>query len=446
MAIQFSCSGCGNILRVGDEMAGRKGKCPKCGLINLVPFPDGTLPPPPVAAAVPIPPAMAIAPTPVVPTRPPPPPFVDEPIPVTEATPAEAASPRVKKKNKLLLPLLIGGGILGMMLLCCAPLGYFGYTYFFGAGLGSEQKYFPNGTQAVASVRVDQGTSSDFYKQIKDTLKKGANDPFDDKNAEKNLGVPLSNIDRLTFAGSSLADGPQMITMVRTKKSVKGAEVKGNMSMSYKETTINGATIYENDNEFGDSFCVVESDLVLIGKFKLLKAVVERGKKPELSDAMQTALKKADFSKTMAFAVNIKELVNQMSGDKKASGAPAQDPLANLVGMLGKSGPPEKQVEKFARKIESASGSLDIKTDLTINLQVECKDNVTAEDIKKLTEATLVLLKLFGDDSADYPKEIVEDLTTNIKVSSSGTSTTASGTIKGAPIIAFSKKMSDKSK
>jgi hypothetical protein len=441
MPIQFSCAGCGNILRVGDEMAGRKGKCPKCGLVNQVPYATGGPPPAPVPTPVPVAPvpypAMAIAQTPVAPA-PMQPPFVNEPMTAGVAEPA-ARPPR--KKAKLLIPLLMGGGVM-FMLLVCSSIGYFAYTWFFSAGLSSEQKYFPNGTSMVASVRVDQAMSSDFYKQIKDTLKKGALEGLEDQKFEKNLGVPLSNIDRLTFAVAAGDDTG--VTMVRTKKSVKGPDIKSNLGKTFSETTVNGSTIYQNDNDNDQSFCVVEADLVLVGKFKLLKAVVDRGKKPELSEAMQNALKKADFGKTVAFALNIKDVVNAATKDKKSPGPSDQGPFGELVGLLEKSGPPEKQIEKFGRKIESASGSLDVKTDLTLNLQVECKDKLTAEDVRKLTEASLVLLKLFGDDSDAFPKDILDDLTTNMKVSTSGTTTSASGTIKGPPIVAFSKKMNNK--
>ncbi len=37
--IQFKCSGCGTTLRLKDETAGRKGKCPKCGIVLEVPSP-----------------------------------------------------------------------------------------------------------------------------------------------------------------------------------------------------------------------------------------------------------------------------------------------------------------------------------------------------------------------------------------------------------------------
>jgi hypothetical protein len=34
--IAFHCSGCNNPLRVPDELAGRKGKCPRCGALMIV--------------------------------------------------------------------------------------------------------------------------------------------------------------------------------------------------------------------------------------------------------------------------------------------------------------------------------------------------------------------------------------------------------------------------
>ncbi|MGD9126817.1 MAG: CD225/dispanin family protein [Planctomycetia bacterium] len=37
MPIQFQCPGCGKILAVGDENAGKQAKCPQCELVSLVP-------------------------------------------------------------------------------------------------------------------------------------------------------------------------------------------------------------------------------------------------------------------------------------------------------------------------------------------------------------------------------------------------------------------------
>ena len=269
--------------------------------------------------------------------------------------------------------------------------------------------------------------------------------PFEEKTIEKGFGIPLTDIDRMTFAMSVMDEEPIMI--IRTKKTVKGPDIKGNIPGSFKETKINDLTIYENENEYVRSFCVAESDLVVYGKFKTLKTVIERGKKPELSEAMQTALKKADFSKTMAMAVNVKELVAKLSEKKDPDPKqPAGNPLGEMFAPLGKNAPSDAQVEKYGKKIESISYSLDSKSDLTLNLQITCKDSVTAEDARKLIDASLVIVKLVGEGVDEFPKEILEDLTSNMKVSSSGSTATATGTIKGPPIVAFIKKMNDKGK
>jgi len=55
MPIEFQCSNCGKLLRTGDDTAGKRAKCPKCGAVMTIPTP-GTLvapPQPPVPAEPP---------------------------------------------------------------------------------------------------------------------------------------------------------------------------------------------------------------------------------------------------------------------------------------------------------------------------------------------------------------------------------------------------------
>src|ERR1700722_6760511 len=47
--IAFSCTGCATSFSVKDELAGKKTKCPKCGVSLLVPVASGAGPPPFVA-------------------------------------------------------------------------------------------------------------------------------------------------------------------------------------------------------------------------------------------------------------------------------------------------------------------------------------------------------------------------------------------------------------
>ena len=159
MAIQFNCSGCGNLFRVGDEMAGRKGKCPRCAVINQIPLLDGSMP-----GAAPV--AHQYTAQPVA--APPPPAMAAPANDANFANPDDAVTSvavRRKKRSKWFIPLLASG--LVVLLGACGVLGYFSYGWFFGANINTEMKYFPSGTQVVYSIRVEQGMSSDFYKQIK---------------------------------------------------------------------------------------------------------------------------------------------------------------------------------------------------------------------------------------------------------------------------------------
>jgi len=47
MAIRVQCAGCGAVMNVRDDMAGKRGKCPHCGNIIEVPQPAPTAQPPP---------------------------------------------------------------------------------------------------------------------------------------------------------------------------------------------------------------------------------------------------------------------------------------------------------------------------------------------------------------------------------------------------------------
>ena len=40
MTIRFTCSGCGSLLKIKEELAGTDGKCPKCKTEFVVPSPE----------------------------------------------------------------------------------------------------------------------------------------------------------------------------------------------------------------------------------------------------------------------------------------------------------------------------------------------------------------------------------------------------------------------
>lgn len=52
MAIEFFCSHCGQLVRTADAAAGRKGQCPSCQAVVMVPEGNASAPPPPSNSAV----------------------------------------------------------------------------------------------------------------------------------------------------------------------------------------------------------------------------------------------------------------------------------------------------------------------------------------------------------------------------------------------------------
>ncbi|MEQ8790554.1 MAG: hypothetical protein RIC55_29930 [Pirellulaceae bacterium] len=57
MPIDFRCTHCGKLLRVGDDAAGKKSRCPDCG--NIQDIPAGSTPESPAAPQRPIPPSQS---------------------------------------------------------------------------------------------------------------------------------------------------------------------------------------------------------------------------------------------------------------------------------------------------------------------------------------------------------------------------------------------------
>ncbi|MCC9606642.1 zinc-ribbon domain-containing protein [Blastopirellula sp. JC732] len=102
MPIEFLCSACPKKLRVPDDSAGKKVRCPGCGHLQVIPTPDGAKSEPPSGEIRNPAPSPKPAPTPPPPKGPPPPlptsepnPFADKPLPplAKEAPPNPYQSP-----------------------------------------------------------------------------------------------------------------------------------------------------------------------------------------------------------------------------------------------------------------------------------------------------------------------------------------------------------------
>jgi hypothetical protein len=406
MTIAFNCPGCGNPFRVADEMAGKKGKCPKCGTITTipsgagVPAPTRSAPPPPpmpvqTRPSAPPPPPRAVAP-------PPPPasasPFADM---VADEQPADddTMPRRRRRKSSLMLPLLIFGGILIL------AGGGLALWLFWPSGLGSEMKFMPSDAQALVSIKVDELLNSAVWK---DAAKENKEIENGLAMFEKASGIPLKDIERVTLGVPKEPD--HMIAAVRTKTAHKASELTAALAKSdlgeikFKESKVGSFTVYEPEVDGPPAFCVAEDKLIVVGMAKDLKAVLERNKKPEFSSGLQSALKQADFGKTVTFAASAKGLIPK-----------------------GGKAPPGLDVDK----IEGFAGWIKVGSDVQVEASVLCSDSKTADSLKTAIEGMLGFVKALPD----VPKEI-----NDIKFSTSGSRVVARVTVKGSTLTELIKK------
>jgi hypothetical protein len=300
MTIAFNCSACGAPLKLGDDLAGKKCKCPKCGAVNSVPE-DGE----DDAGAGPAKKDTArIAAGPGGKKKP----DTDEGGAFDDLGAGKKGKGKKAgaKKGGGMKWLLIGGGALllggGLLTCLCAGGGFSLWMWFpeyVPSALGGwpgEMRYLPTGTSHLSFHRVDQERSSKYWKEV-DAAK-----PSQLKDLEKNAkihGISVSKVDCVLEGGS----GSSSVTVITTKSAVTSADIRAEMktgpgAMDFDDEKAGKYTI-SKPKLGGMSFCVVDSKTVLFSNDpKTLKAVLERDKMPEFTTTMQAALKKASFNRT----------------------------------------------------------------------------------------------------------------------------------------------------
>jgi hypothetical protein len=406
MTIAFQCPGCGATLKVPDTMAGRRGRCPKCGTVNQLPAAGGqlqTAPSPPKSAA----PSRAPKPAPA-------PDVADD---EQEAAEEKAPRPRKGKKKRGNRTMLFVGLGCGALLLLCMGLGGTGafLWWYLSSPIGEEMTYMPNNCEVIASIRLDQLLASDAYKQVEKEVPM-LKQAVSGGEAEKEIGLQISNVERIVVGGQ-LGGGGQPVVAVRLKQAVKAEDLTGKIKgKSFTSAKVGSYTLYETPGGNGDGFCVAKPKLIVFGPAKSLREVLQRNKKPDLSPKLSTAMKEADFSKTIVVAA---------AAPKQGAGKPAN------IGGLPIGGNP------FAGDddVDGVVVQVKVATDVSITLVAICKDSATATVAKRKIDEGLTKAKAMPN----IPPEIGKAL--DVKSSVSGRKVTLTTDIKVAPMIKAVKNM-----
>jgi hypothetical protein len=268
--------------------------------------------------------------------------------------------PRRRKKNKRGTPWLMIG-LIGLLL---AGLGVGLYFLLSGGSSGVNTKYLPDGSQFVATVNVEELLASKAYKQLSTDLKKSEKD----FKTEEEFGLSVSDIASVQIGGLMSGGKPDGVVALRIRKSVKGSELTAKIKGDkFKEEAVGKYTLYTRNN---DALCVPESNVVLIGEPASLRKVLQRDKAADLSPGLKTAMKDADFSKTLAVAVSLKDVPKNG---------------LNQFGMGG--------ADEMVKGAEAFTASVAVKSDISWKLSVTFKDSKTADDVKKMIDGAVTMVK-----------------------------------------------------
>jgi hypothetical protein len=304
MTIAFNCSSCDSPLKVGDTLAGKKCKCPKCSAVNDVPNGEITEKPKTkkVAATVATEPAKSKKKA-----------AEEEIEELEEETPKKGKKGKKGAKGKWgmliggLVFLLGGGAVLSLCVCSSVGVWYFDLLPSWLGGSPSELRYLPSGTTNIEIHRLAAERDSKFYKEVDKEKPAWMREKEGTDAHEIGHGISTSNIERIV-RGST---GKDSITVITTKSAVKKDDIISKMKSARKlekmdfdeEKVKDGKYIIYKPNKTtgfgGTAFCLVSSTMVVYsGDWETIKGVLNRDKAPEWSSSMEAAMKQASFRST----------------------------------------------------------------------------------------------------------------------------------------------------
>lgn len=155
------------------------------------------------------------------------------------------------------------------------------------AGLEAETRYLPDNLILLRSNRPREIVGTSFCRACGDVVPGGlSTDSF-----------PREAVHRLT-----IASGPGGEVKILTMGCAMNPDVIKGRSDQWKEEMVGKVRLYTLD---GKAFCLPEERLVLFGPPDTLRRILHRNAAPGLSDNMQRALRRMDFSKHSAGVVNV---------------------------------------------------------------------------------------------------------------------------------------------
>jgi hypothetical protein len=214
--------------------------------------------------------------------------------------------------------------------------------------------------------------------------------------------------------------------VIQTKRDVTAEEIKTKTKdRTFSESKVGNFTMYDTPAVlpgFGIeqpplAFALVNKRTVVMGTTATLKAVLERNKKPVMSESMRNAMRDASKPKTMAILLSVRELLERPE---------AKEGISQL--------PPNFAV--FVKDLDGVVLQLNFGNDIDVDLAVQMKTAESADNLRKIVDGSLAGVKMFAGQAAGPEATEIMD---SIKLETQGTTAKATAHIKTATLVKLAK-------
>jgi len=377
MPIALSCSGCKSQYQIPDEFAGRQTKCRKCGATLQIPA-GASIAAPAEAGDLE---------------------FTAGAAPV--AVQAYRRKPTGKRRGVWIVVAIVA------LLAAGAAAGV--YWFLSPAGqLGESVRYLPNQTRFVALIRVDQLMASGTWPEVENRLP-GLKRSLDD--LEKNAGLARGDIDQImigwTLAGT---ETDEQLIIIRTKRDISAGDIRQHEEYApFKEVQAGKHVLYEGPvigaiHRSAPAFSVPENRVLVLGGTDVLRSVLERGQKASFVGDMEDRIADADFSRPVAFALNLKgaSIKGILTGFKMDAGSlegvagqvdpssPEQATITFVTDTVGRAGLLQKTLESQLKEVKVRRADRQELVEAIDAVRIRTNDNRVIATAP-LLQATLVL-------------------------------------------------------
>jgi hypothetical protein len=382
--VRFSCPSCGKEMQARAEHAGKKARCPACDERVDIPDAAGRA----ITADRPSARARLGRDDDLDRRR-----DDDDRDRRRDDDDFEEDRPRKKKKarkgGRALWPWLVGGGVV--------LAGGVGVLLWFllGGSTPEDLEYVPENASAFVSVRF-----ADVMKQerVKAAIKAagGRDNPLDEM--EKETGIKPEDVERFTVVVADAASGPESSWgILLTKSPYDQGKVKDSVK-DRKQTKHDGKTIYYNDT---NAVCLAGPKVILVGKLEGVKKALDRRGKNKKEGPIRDGVKLASDGKYHLVAAAV------VPSDARSERLPPQ--MAFLKEIVG--GTLTAQI---------------VGTDLSLELKATTSSASAAKEMKEAMAGVKDLVRLQGGNMPLAVRTAVANALDGLKCQTSGKEVTIS--------------------